>query len=62
MEQTKKYSFMKYYIPFESYEIVVFKYMRIENTAVITLITANDYLIFHYIIYYIFIEYDIGIN
>jgi hypothetical protein len=53
---------MKYYIPFESYEIVVFKYMRIENTAVITLITANDYLIFHYIIYYIFIEYDIGIN
>ena len=35
MEQTKKYSFMKYFIPFESYEIVVFKYMRIENTALI---------------------------
>ena len=26
------------------------------------LITANDYLIFHYIIYYIFIECDNGIN
>jgi hypothetical protein len=25
MEQTKKYSFMKYFIPFESYEIVVCK-------------------------------------
>jgi hypothetical protein len=35
MELTKKYSFMKYFIPFESYEIVIFKYMRIENTALI---------------------------